>query len=180
MLRIILLTIVPLLGACEGPYTDLSAAFPAAASAPVDPLPAGRLLLVSTRHKGAFTYGEGSVDIKLMPDGIEMRPAFPLSVAMPPVFIPVAKIDGCSRTCFGDGVWDANLLVSATGTEISLPRSRAIVDWCWERKIPMIPAADRRAWLYTGTALPNKSKFSEQLASREKFDYQAKQSCLGY
>lgn len=182
MLRTALLPLVLLLAACEGPYSDLQSAFPAAASASASApaLPPARLLLVSTKHRGAFTYGEGIVAIKLLPDGVEMVPNFPFSVAMAPVFLPTASVAGCSRTCFGDGVWDLNLLIPATGTEISLPQSRAAMEWCWAKQIPMIPAADRRAWLYSGAPLPEKSKFAEQLASREKFDHQAKQSCLGF
>jgi hypothetical protein len=180
MFRVAALSVLALLAACEGPYADLQAAFPAATAASATALPPARLLLTSTKHKGAFTYGEGVVSIKLLPNGIEMQPSLPFKVAMTPVFLPEDKISGCSRTCFGASVWDANLLVAETGTEISLPRSRELVDWCWERKIPMIPSAARRAWLYSGASLPNRSQFAEQLASREKFDYQGKQSCLGF
>jgi len=180
MPRFLIFALLPLLASCEGPYIDLQSAFPSAAAASAPSLPPARLLLVSNKHKGAFTYGEGMVTVKLLPTGIEMIPAFPFSLAVSAIFIPSARIDGCSRTCFGDGVWDANLLVAATGTEISLPRSQEVVEWCWDRKIPMIPAGDRRAWLYSGAKLPDRSKFSEQLASRQKFDYQARQSCLGF
>jgi|SRR5882672_1534404 len=180
MPRLVLLSLLLLLAACEGPYADLQSAFPAAAPASAPSLPPAQLLLVSTKHEGAFTYGEGVVAVRLLSNGVEMIPAFPFSLAMESVFIPIASIDGCSRTCFGDGVWNANLLVAVTGTEISLPQSRAAVEWCWTRQIPMISSADRRAWLYTGASLPDRGKFAEQLASRDKFDLQAKQSCLGF
>jgi hypothetical protein len=176
---LILATAVTLTTACHGPYDDLEKSFKASQSTSASPVPVDRVVLTSNRYRGAYSYDK-ALTVQLSSSTVELKPAFPFSVAMKDIAIPADAISGCSKTCFGDGVWDADFLLSSAGTEISFRSSRQVVDWCWANKIPMISGKDRRQWLYSGASLPDRSKFSEQLSSRESYDKQAKMSCLGY
>lgn len=179
MHRLILLAATAGLVGCDGPYGDLEKSFrsPQAASAPS--LPLGRVVLTSTKHVGASSFDEVLL-VKLLPVAIELEPRGPFSIGMSTVQISAETVAGCSQTCFGDGNWDADLLIASTGTEISFRNTKPIVEWCWSNRIPMISGKDKRAWLYAGGELPDRSKFAEQLSSRELYDKQARQSCLGY
>jgi len=175
------------LAACSGGYGDLEQSFsvakPAASTpsalAPEKPIAVEKVILVSTKGGGADNFNN-VLAIKLTANAVEIEPKLPLSLWMNNLSIPAEAISGCSKTCFGTGVWDADILVERTGVELSFPSSDQIVEWCWANKIPMIPAKARRQWLYANASLPSRSEFSEQLSSRERFDQQARQSCLGY
>lgn len=171
--------ILGLLLSSGGPYSELEATFLARQPAPAPSVSVDHVVLVSTKKTGSFSYN-GVLAIKLLPDVLEIDPKFPFSAGMKDVAIRANQVAGCSKTCFGTGVWDANVLISATGTEISFRNSQEIVDWCWTNKIPMISAKDKRQWLYSGANLPDRTLYSEQLSSRELFDQQSKQSCMGY
>jgi hypothetical protein len=58
--------------------------------------------------------------------------------------------------------------------------SKALLDWCWDNKRPMAPGVTKRNWAYNGVPLPAASTFLQQFESRAAYDYQTKQSCLGY
>ena len=167
------------LTACDGPYRDLEASFrsPQAASAPS--IPIDQVVLTSTKHVGAHRFN-GVLSVKLPSAAVELEPTLPFGLGMSTVTIPADMIAGCSMTCFGDGVWDADLLIASTGTEISFRNSRQVVEWCWSNRIPMISGKHKREWLYGGGKIPDRSTFAEQLSSRELYDGQAKQSCLGF
>jgi hypothetical protein len=137
------------------------------------------VVFTSQRHAGAHTFNR-ALKVRLLPTEIELEPVFPFTLGMKPVRIPAQAVGGCSRTCFGDGVWDADILLPTTGTELSIPSSFAVVDWCWNNQLPMVSGKDRRDWMYNRTPLPDRSKYVDQLSSREKYDRQGKQSCLGY
>ncbi|WP_143171825.1 hypothetical protein [Rhizobacter sp. OV335] len=168
-----------LVSACSGPYADLEGSFKASQPASAPAVSVEQVVLVSTHEVGAHRYDD-VLAVKLLPTAIAIEPSFPWSIGMSPVSIAVDEVAGCSRSCFGDGVWDAELLVARTGTQISLRNSKELIEWCWSNRIPMISGNDRRQWLYKGASLPDRSEFSEQLASRKNYDAQAKQSCLGY
>ena len=174
-----LLALSTTLSACGGPYADLEGSFRVAHPASAPAISVKHVVLTSTRATGAHSF-DNVLEVKLLPASVELNPTFPFSTTMGTVAIQAHQIAGCSKSCFGDGVWEANLLIFTTGTEISFRNSKEVVDWCWANKIPMISSNDRRQWLYKGANLPDRSKFIEQLSSRELYDAQAKQSCLGY
>lgn len=160
----------------SGPYNDLELAFKAGKPLEVDPIKARSISLVSNKHKGAYTYRD-IVDIRLSSDVIEIAPSFP---TMDRVQIPAAAVSGCGETCFGTSNWHVDILIERTGTEISIPKSRELIEWCWNNRLPIIPEKDRSDWLYKRTALPDKVSYSNQFSSREKYDQLLKQSCLGF
>jgi hypothetical protein len=94
--------------------------------------------------------------------------------------IPVSEIAACAMTCYGLADQHVDLLIPKTGSDLEIPSSKAILDWCWTNRKPMISGADKRAWHYSGAALPPTSRYQEQFASRPAFDEQAKLSCQGY
>jgi hypothetical protein len=56
---------------------------------------------------------------------------------------------------------------------------RPLQDWCWTNRKPMVSGADKRAWHYSGAALPPTIHYAEQMKSRQAFDQQTKRSCMG-
>ena len=164
---------------CHGPYDDLEGAFKASQPLSGRVIPVDSVVLLSPKHNGAYNYN-GVLNVRLLPSRLEIEPSGPVRIFQANLDIPADAVSGCSRTCFGAGMWDANILISKTSTQIDFRNSSQVIDWCWANKIPMISGKDRRQWLYSGAALPDHSTFSEQLASRDKYDAQAKRSCLGY
>lgn len=162
-----------------GPYSELEVTFLARQPASAPSVSVDHVVMTSTKKTGAYSYS-GVLAIKLLPGVLEIDPKFPFSAGMKDVAIRTDQVAGCSKTCFGPEVWDANVLISTTGTEISFRNSQEIIDWCWTNKIPMISAKDKRQWLYSGANLPDRTQFSEQLSSRELYDQQSRQSCMGY
>lgn len=171
------LAFAALLPACNDPYNDLEASFKTEHTTSVAGTHVTNVRLTST-SKPSEVIKEG-LSITLLPASIEIDPEFPYTVALKPLAIRADQIAGCSMTCSGDGSY-ADLLISSTGTEISFRKMAAVIDWCWDNKIPIISSKDRREWLYAAGTLPNRSKFLEQLSSRGLYLYQAQQSCLGY
>ncbi len=177
---VVAIVVVALTG-CRGPYADLEENFsaPSRQSASSPSIPINRIVLLSQKHKGAYSFGR-VFEVRLLSTTIELTPVFPFSLAMGVVSVPTESVGGCSRTCFGNGNWEANLIVPTASAQIDLPKSKETIDWCWANKIPMLSAKERDAWLYSSTLLPSRASFTEQLSSREKFDQQGEQSCLGY
>jgi len=160
----------------SGPYKDLEVAFKANTPLESHPINPRTILLVSNKHKGAYTYRD-MVDIRLSSDVIEFAPSFP---TMERVQISASSVSGCGETCFGTADWYADILIGSTGAEISIPKSQELIDWCWNNRLPIIPEKDRSDWLYKHAQLPDKATYSEQFSSRKEYDYLVKQSCLGF
>lgn len=160
----------------SGPYNDLEVSFKATKPLESDPIQARTILLVSNKHKGAYTYRD-VVDIRLSSNTIEFAPSFP---TMERVQISAEAVSGCGETCFGTSDWYADILIASTGTEISIPKSKELIDWCWNNRLPIIPEKDRSEWLYKHASLPDKTTYSSQFSSRKEYDHLVKQSCLGF
>ena len=177
--KVFVFVVFGFLSGCGGPYADLEGSFKVDKTASAPTIPVKEVAMVSTHEVGAHSY-HGVLTVKLTPRTIELEPQFPFNLLQKPLSIEAEKIAGCSKTCFGDGPWDADVLVASTGTEISFEGSKEVIEWCWSNQIPMISGNDRNQWLYSGTPLQGRSAYSEQLSSRELYDAQTKQSCLGY
>jgi hypothetical protein len=176
MRRVLLVLSAAVLGCTEGPYRDLTEAYRVETPSTVPPIKSQTVVFVSPKHRGAFNL-QNVVDIRLSDTFLEIDPSIP---TMSTVRIPTTEIFGCSKTCFGEGRWDVDVLVPRTQTEISIPQAQEVVEWCWANRLPMISAEHRRNWLYNGAGFPSRADYEGQLASRERFDTQARQSCLGY
>lgn len=167
------------LSGCAGPYRDLESSFKSGAGSGGVKIWVKSVVLSSTRHEGAHNYGGTSLSVRLTTDAMELDPKFPLDLYMAAVRIPAKDVSGCTCSSFGSDAFTANLLIERTGTEISFEQSKDVFEWCRQNRLPIISGNDSRNWLYSHGALPDKSKFSEQFSSRERFDRQLKSSCAG-
>jgi len=163
---------------CAGPYSDLEASFKSDKNVVAQRISSKSMFLASTSKRSA-NY-QGTVSIKLSPDWIEIEQDHPLGFFSHRLLIPKGAVLACSKTCFGDTNWEANLLIVRTGTQISVPNGGELMEWCWNNRIPMVSGNDRRQWLYNNKVLSVGQKYPEQFASREKYEMQKKMSCLGY
>ena len=164
------------LSGCGKSYPDLESAFGVETIPDGTKLSAKTIVLTSQNHPGAERYGELAT-IQLSRDSIGIELSLPFTK---PISIPTDQVAGCSMTCFGTNDQHVDLLIPKTGIDIMIASSTQLLDWCWSAKRPMIPASITRAWQYHGTPLPPTSNFKEQFLSRDLFDEQKRQSCLGY
>lgn len=164
------------LAACSPSYKDLEKAFPSTTRSTSPPLKTRTIVLTSQKHRGAESYND-LVTIRLSSSSIELDNAAPFRS---PVSVPVDEVTGCSMTCFGWEDQHVDLLIAKTGTDLMIPRSDALLEWCWSTRRPMVPGKSLREWQYQNVPLPGPEAYHEQLQSREAYDAQAKQSCLGY
>jgi hypothetical protein len=168
--------IVVFLSACSGSYNDLSSAFGSDKTSTAPPLPAESMVITSLRHRGATSY-QGGVKIRATTNSVDVDVGVPF---MKSLSIPTAEIAACAMTCYGWSDQHVDLLIPRTGSDLEVPISQAALDWCWTNKKPMISGADKRAWHYSGAGLPPTSHYREQFVSRQVFNEQTKQSCMGY
>ena len=161
---------------CSASYSDLESAFGVKKLPESASLEAHTIVITSQRHRGAESYNDIAI-IYASGNSIGIEVSVPF---LKPVSIPANDIAGCSMTCFGTDDQHVDLLIPKTGSDIMIPSSKELLDWCWNNKKPMFPSGAQRDWQYKGLPLPPSSDFREQLKSRELFDEQTRQSCLGY
>jgi hypothetical protein len=165
-----------LLVGCSPSYSDLEEAFPAKDLKDTPALEEHSMVITSQKHRAAESYHD-LITIRVSAESVEIENTAPLRKA---IRVPTVEIAGCSMTCFGVDDQHVNLLVPKTGSDLMIPRSEALLDWCWSTRRPMISSDARRKWQYRGVALPQSDTYAEQLKSRDLYNAQAKQSCLGY
>ena len=170
-----LLCVLPLLG-CSPSYSDLEDAFAAKNMVTTPALEQRSMVITSQKHRGAESYRD-LVTIRLSVDSVDIENSTPFAKA---IKVPTEEIAGCSMTCFGVDDQHINLLIPRTGSDLMIPRSEALLDWCWSTRRPMISGGARRNWQYHGVALPKAETFADPLNSRELYDAQVTQSCLGF
>jgi len=176
MKRIAACLAVLALTSCAESYSDLESAFGVKKLPEALQLETHTIVLTSQRHRGAESYRE-IASIYVADNSIGINLSMPFTK---PVSIPTEEVAGCSMTCFGTGDQRIDLLIPKVGVDLMIARSEKLLDWCWKNKKPMFPSSVRREWQYNLASLPPSSTYSEQLKSRELFDHQTKQSCLGY
>ena len=166
-----------LLSGCSDIYQDIETAY----GKNKDPKSSVNLetktFSVSSKHrKGIETY-RGIASISISSKGVALDAGAPFTDS---VFIPIEDVAGCAMTCFGTDDQHVDLLIPKTGTDLMVQSSEALLSWCWKNKKPLFSGKSKRAWLYKNEQLPSSSDFEEQFNSREIFDKQKVQSCLGY
>jgi hypothetical protein len=164
------------LAGCSSSYSDLEEAFPAPAPSNAPALDTKSIVLTSRTRRGAESY-DGLVTIRLSTNAVMIENAVPFNGS---IEVPVDEITGCSMTCFGTADQHIDLIIARTGTTLMIPRSKALMEWCWNARRPMISGKSKREWEYKGVALPGIDSYAEQLNSRQAYDEQAVQSCLGF
>jgi hypothetical protein len=178
MTRRAVLIVIALAGtACGGLYNDLEKVFPAKTNLQPKAVASRTIVLTGRGHSGAENLRE-IVNIGVTPAFVEIRADKPFEFFYGKIQIPIDVITGCSKTCFGPGRWDADLLLNDVGIEISVENSQEIIDWCWDNGLPMISSSVRRAWKYEGKALPSKNEYVR--VSKDEYASQARSACSGY
>jgi hypothetical protein len=160
-------------GCSRGPYADLERAFEAEKQKAAKSVRVAAVVLVSPRHKGADNY-KNMMDVSLSDAGIAISPKSPF---MKPVLIPVSAIVGCSKKCFGESQWDADIMIGSPPVEVSFESSVEMIEWCWKNRVPVISTQHRQDWMYRGKPLVQSR---EHLMSRGRYDEALRQRCLGY
>jgi hypothetical protein len=136
-----------------------------------------KLSQVPGRISGA-TYNS-TLGIRIGSDAIQLQPVS-LAPGMGVVTLPVAAVAACSMECVSDGAKATHLLLPAKGIDIEFLNDPAVLEWCWNSRIPMVSAHSRWAWQDRGTALPGIETYAEQLGSRALYDEAARRSCVGF
>ncbi|WP_144395377.1 hypothetical protein [Pleionea sediminis] len=173
-MKIYLLPLVIFLVGCDGPYKNLEQKYPKGNETSVKALTPESLVLTSQHHKGAFSFRNmNSVQLADSAVFISLDSFF-----HDPVEIPVSSITGCSCTYFDKDNWHTDLILGKDGIEIGIHLSRATKDWCFKNNLPVITGKQQRDWLYNKNALPSFEDYVQ--VTREDFDYQFKQACMGY
>lgn len=165
-----------LLGGCGESYSDLERAFGTSKIIGGSRLSADSIVLTSQRNPGAEAY-RGIASIHLSPESVQIEVSAPFTK---PVSIPVEEVGACAMTCFGYDDRRVDLLIPKVGASVMIRESQELLDWCWNTKRPMAPGAVKRDWAYNRIPLPPRLAFEHQFQSRAVYDYQTKQSCLGY
>lgn len=171
--------IVVQLAGCKGPYEDLESSFKNDRSSSGSAIRVKTVVFTSTKRT-RFIRQDNEILVKLSSDAVAFESPSVFGLSTGKLRIPATAVSACSKTCYGDGSWDADLLIENPGTEISLSSAKDILDWCWSNRIPMASASSRSQWLYNQAKLPAKDAYSEQLASRDRYDKQIEMSCMGH
>jgi hypothetical protein len=162
---------------CSGPYDDLGQNFAVHTEPKGANTEVRRVVLVSTRHHGAFSY-DRVMAVSITSNTVEIRPRFPFSLFQKGIDLPASQVSGCAMTCFGVQDKHVDLLFESHGADISFDAPSKFIDWCWRNNLPMFSGANKRDWLYSGKSLPTKAGYVQ--VSRENYENQAQQACLGY
>ncbi|OOG36541.1 hypothetical protein B0B52_19695 [Polaromonas sp. A23] len=176
MRYVVALVGILLLVGCGKTYSDLEGAFGTSKIGGASRLPADTIVLISQRNPGAESY-RGIASIYLSPGAVEIEVSAPFTR---PVSIPIQEVGACAMTCFGYSDRHVDLLIPKVGASVMIRESKELLDWCWNTKRPMVPGAVKRDWAYNRVPLPPGAAFAHQFESRAAYDYQTKQSCLGY
>ena len=163
--------------ACGGPYNDLEKAFPAKGDLQSKVLTTATVVLTSKKHSGAYSLRRVA-NIAVTSKFVEISVDKPFSVFHRKVQIPIEAITGCSKTCFGPGKWDADLLVGELGIQVSIKNSQQVLDWCWDNGLPIISGSARRAWMHEGKDLPGRHGYVQ--VSKEQYLRETRSACMGY
>lgn len=171
----LLLAVLLGLVGCSDAYRDLASKY-GSDRIEGDVLAANSIVITSQARPGATSYRDtGTIRVGASSIGFDTGLPF-----MKPILIPASDIAGCSMTCFGSSDRHVDLLVPATGSNLMIPSSKELLDWCWANRKPMFSSEAHRDWLYKGTPLPSRDQYATQLKSRSAFDKQTESSCMGY
>lgn len=163
-----------LLLGCSGPYSELEKEFKAKHEIKGEHIDSRTIVLTGQNYRSSYKLTE-IVDVFLSPSFVELNVN---SLGYDKIQIPVSSISGCSKTCFGEGRWDADLLLGSQGVKISIVNSDKVLHWCWENNLPVITGENRRAWLSKKASLPELSEYKQ--VNQTEYSEQLKRSCNGY
>jgi len=162
--------------ACSKSYNELDSMYGQDQVSDTKPIPTKSIDIMSRQHVGV-TNIRGTAKVRLPAGRIEITTGIPFARSLS---IPSSDIKYCGMTCFGKGDSRVDLLIPKSGTTITIQNKNEMLDWCWQNKKAIISGEDQRNWEYKHLPLPPQIKYTAQLNSRNSFDEQALQSCMGY
>lgn len=161
-------------------YKELEQAFGGQPAWPSVAKVALQVSLESNRHRPmSFSHFNSTLSLRLADSGIQLQPTAN-TAGMGVVTIPTSAVEACSMSCFSRQARTTELLLTGQGIQLGVLNAPEVIDWCWNKHIPMATSAAMDSWLYKGTPLPAKDTYTTQFESRAAYDHQAHQSCMGY
>jgi hypothetical protein len=113
--------------------------------------------------------------VKMFPDRVEFDPGF----FRDDWTVRADEVEFCAMTCFGMDQPFVDLLVPGQRRIVSV-KGRALLDWCWNHRKPILDGDHVDAFEYDGKALPPAADYAEQFADRALYDQAACHSCAGW
>lgn len=162
----------------SGPYSELSARFGSKAAFTGTTIASNTIVLIGPQYDGATNYRR-TMAVSVAPGAIEIKGRGVASVLFTPLRIPRADVRFCGKTCFGPSNWDAEIVLENPAVKIMFQNAQEIIDWCWDERVPILPTASDKSWLYQNGRLPDPTTMESQFSTRATFDHAVRQSCLG-
>lgn len=164
------------LAGCSGAYKSLEESYKVDSLEGTPTMKKISITFTGPAHKGAESYQQ-LADLYLTEKSIGV------SISMPmfnKIYIPREDIQACSMTCFGTKDRYMDMTIPKKGIIISVPDNQELQDWCWNNKKIIYPGDIQRNWEYKGAQLPPPDPSAPQFNSREAYNKQLYQSCIGY
>lgn len=162
----------------SGPYSDLASRYGAKAPFTGTPIESSTLVVVGPQHRGASNY-RGIIRTSVGSGALQLEGRGLASPFLAAVQIPRDAVRFCAKTCFGGSKWEADVVLTSPAVKLQFENAQEVIDWCWAERVPILPSAAERDWLYTGAALPDPAGFETQFANRSAFDEAVHKSCVG-
>jgi hypothetical protein len=159
---------------CSETLSDLNTQFGDAQAKPVKTSEFGKIDLLSNRHRGMSDPDDVVGEIR--DDSLAFSPTGLDGLRFNTLIIPADAIRACSMICFADDDHRVALVVPSSGTTIMAAKAEKLIDWCFDREIPMISSKDRRRWQNRGV-VPTASFAAN---SRQAYMVLAQKACQGF
>ena len=156
----------------NSPYNMLETTFEASPAAEPDKYRRVKVSFSLPRTAGIHSYSK--TKYSLMDKSITLSLSFPGNLFTKPVSIPSTSVHGCSKSCFRDDLWLAKVFVSKPLVEISFDNSPAILEWCYERNLPVLNRVSRIEWSNSDSG-----NLDASYVDKQGFEYQTQQACYG-
>lgn len=175
--RSLALAVFLALSGCMEPYTALEDQFSDPSDSSPEYLSRASVSFGGPQFRGAYSMN-GLVDVGVSSDFVHIKPLFPVSLFHKPIRIGRHAVAGCTKTCFGEGRSNANLLLDDQGINISISSHREVLDWCFAQGIQPASAAAKRGWMYNDQKLPRSTEKAPM--DRDAFDDVICKACRGF
>lgn len=176
----LIITVDTLIGAySEGhSYPEIADTFPIANGDEHTAIGAGRISISKQKYATRTIWLGDVLDVSVSDKSIRFKPSAIMGLLYRSFEIPSSAVHSCSRQCGGST--DYILLLEKMDLQISIEKASEIIEWCWSNRLPILASSQRREWLYNGADFPDTSTLANTLENRSKYNYAAKQACLGY
>lgn len=128
-------------------------------------------------HQGGTQVFRDIVTVSATESGIGVEVGIIFTSA---ILIPTEEVTSCAMTCFGTQDRHIDFIVPSNDVLLSFPTHPVLEDWCWTHKKQIFPDDLVRGWMYEGGELPPRDPSAPQFSSREAYNKQLFQSCIGY